>query len=65
MLQRRNELTPREAATRLGVRLDSLYAMLWAGRLPGRRQEGRWFIPATAVEARLRAKENVHGTTRG
>lgn len=52
----KNELTAREAAQHLSQRLDSVYALLWAGRLPGRKQDGRWFIPASAVESRLKAR---------
>ena len=55
-MARMNERTPREAAQRLRVRLDVVYALLWAGKLPARKQDGRWLIPASAVEARLKAK---------
>lgn len=52
----KTEITPREAAQRLGQRLDSVYALVWTGRLPARKQDGRWLIPASAVESRLKAK---------
>jgi hypothetical protein len=49
--------TPRNAAARLEQRLDSIYQMLWAGRLDGARKvDGRWLIPTSAVEARLKAR---------
>jgi len=55
-MRRIDELTPREVAHQLGVRLDSVYALLWAGKLPGRKHEGRWVIPVEAVKARLKAR---------
>jgi len=51
------ELTPRQAARRLGVSLDSIYSLVWSGKLAGRQHDGRWLIPLAAVEARLLAKE--------
>lgn len=52
----KKDLTPREAAQQLGIRLDSLYKDLWTGRLAGRKEEGRWVIPGAAVEDRARAR---------
>lgn len=46
-------LSPREAALRLGIGLDFVYRELWSGKLPGRKEEGRWVIPATTIEERL------------
>lgn len=61
-MSKRNEMTPREAAQELGLRLDSIYSLVWAGKLPARKQDGRWLIPAAAVEARLKAREANDGT---
>lgn len=61
-MKQKLELTPREAAQRLEIGLDCIYAALWAGKLEGRRIEGRWLIPAQAVERRLQAKEARRGT---
>ncbi len=63
-MSKERELTPRQAAQRLGIRLDALYALIWATKLPARKQDGRWFIPGTAVEARLKAREAKDGTAR-
>jgi len=52
----KNELTPRKAAQQLGVRLDVVYALLWAEKLSARKQDGRWYIPASAVEHWLKAR---------
>ena len=57
--RRIEKLTPREAARRLRIRLDLTYALIWAGKLEARKQEGRWLIPASAVEARLRKRQEV------
>jgi excisionase family DNA binding protein len=60
------ELTPRQAAVRLNVSLAYVYHLLWAEKLSARRSaQGRWRIATTAVEQRLRAKENHDGTVGG
>ena len=51
------ELTAGEACQRLNVTLDALYRLLYAAKLPARKTDGRWLIPAEAVEARLKARE--------
>jgi len=56
-MAKQKDISPREAAARLGVRLDSLYALIWAGKLTAHKLEGRWRISACAVEERLRTKE--------
>ncbi len=53
----RKEMTARQAAQRLGVRLDVVYALLWAGKLAGHRRDGRWLIPLAGIEARLKARK--------
>ncbi len=50
------DLSPREAAERLRVRLDTLYALIWAGKLEAHKLDGRWRIPFSAVEARLKQR---------
>jgi excisionase family DNA binding protein len=52
------ELTPREAALKLGCRLDAVYALIWAGRLAGRKVDGRWWVPQTDVD-NLAQKRNA------
>ncbi len=47
------EVTPKEAAQRLGVGLSHAYQLIWAGRLRARRDDGRWLIPISAIEERL------------
>ncbi len=54
-------LSPRGAALRLSIGLDFVYRELWSGKLPGRKEEGRWVIPATAIEERL-ARRRGNGT---
>jgi len=61
MTPKQSEMTARQAAQRLGVSLSHLYHLLWAGRLPARRQDGRWLIPVASVEARLKARKGRHG----
>jgi excisionase family DNA binding protein len=52
-MKKQLELSPRDAAQKLGVGLDYLYSLLWTGKLQGRKVGKRWLIPAEAVEARL------------
>ena len=53
------ELTVIETCRRLGITIDALYRLIYAGRLPARKNERRWLIPAQAVEARIRAKRGA------
>jgi len=55
-MPKQDDLTPKEAAQKLRIRLDYLYSLIWARKLPARRVEGRWYIPAQSVEARLKAR---------
>jgi len=50
------ELSPRTAAQQLGVSLYFVYQLLWTGKLQGRKVGKSWFIPAQAVEVRLRQR---------
>jgi excisionase family DNA binding protein len=47
-------LSPREAAVRLGISLNAVYALLWAGKLSATHSDNRWQIPCSAVEERIR-----------
>jgi hypothetical protein len=48
--------SPRQAAHALGIRLDSVYALLWAGKILAEKRDGRWVVSAEDVERRRRAK---------
>lgn len=50
------DLTPRAAAQKLGIRLDAVYSMIWAGRLSAHKHDGRWYVPTSAIEKRLKAQ---------
>jgi excisionase family DNA binding protein len=56
------ELTAAEACRRLGITLDALYRLVYAARLPARKEGRCWRIPASAVEQRLTAREKPVGT---
>ncbi len=45
------ELTPRQAAERLGANLRSVQRWIAAGRLPARRVGGRWRVASVALDA--------------
>jgi hypothetical protein len=57
-MRKTKQMSPREVAGTLGLRLDSVYALLWAGRLPGNKRDGRWYVAADAVMKRLKAKKS-------
>lgn len=59
----RNELTVIGAARQLGLTLDAIYRAIYSGRLPARKQAGRWLIPSSAITARLKAREMADGTS--
>lgn len=60
-MKRQEHLTPREAAQHLSVRLDSVYSLIWAGKLAARKQDGRWLIPSRSVEERAKKREARNG----
>jgi excisionase family DNA binding protein len=53
------ELTATESCRRLGITLDALYRLLYAGKLTGRKVEGVWRIPLSAIEQRQKRKANA------
>jgi excisionase family DNA binding protein len=60
-MDQEKELTATQSCRRLGITLDALYRLLYAGKLPGRKVEGAWRIPATAVEVRRKTREGRNG----
>ncbi len=60
-MKTKTHLMPREAARILGIRLDSLYPLIWAGKLAAKKSEGRWLIPRSEVEARKEALKRPAG----
>lgn len=63
----RHTLTVRQAAMKLGNTQKYVRDLLYEGRLPGATKVGRaWAIPASAVEAHLKARQQVnHGSNDG
>jgi excisionase family DNA binding protein len=49
-------MSPREAAVRLGVRMDTVYELLWSNKLPAVNIDGCWQIDAAAVDERAGRK---------
>ncbi len=50
------ELTAIQATRRLGITLDALYRLIYAGRLRARKEDRRWRISALAVAERLKKR---------
>lgn len=46
-----------ETARALGVTLNHVYSLVWAGRLDARKIAGQWRVSAEAVEARRKGGE--------
>jgi len=46
------ELTVSQASRTLGITLDYVYRLIYAGKLAARKSEGRWLIPVADVESR-------------
>ena len=61
MRMKKTEMTAIEAARILGVGLDYLYGLIWAGKLEGRKEGRKWIIPASSVESRLQAVRGRNG----
>jgi excisionase family DNA binding protein len=57
------EMTVIAAARLMGITLDAVYRSIYSGRLPARKEAGRWLIPAPAIEARLKRREGNNGTS--
>jgi excisionase family DNA binding protein len=55
------ELTPSQAATRLGATTRSVQRWIASGRLPARRVGGRWRVASDALDAFMRAGEAAGG----
>ena len=58
------ELTVSQASRTLGITLDYVYRLIYSGKLVARKSEGRWLIPVSDVESRLKAKEAKNGRTK-
>jgi excisionase family DNA binding protein len=50
-------LSPAETARKLGISLEYAYRQIWAGRLPAYKREGKWYVPASEVERRLKERQ--------
>jgi excisionase family DNA binding protein len=50
-------LTPREAAVVLGCGMKRLYELLYSQKIEATKTNDRWAIPASAIESRLKQRE--------
>ncbi len=58
------ELTVSQASRTLRVTLDYVYRLIYSGKLEARKSEGRWLIPVSDVESRLKAREERNERTK-
>jgi excisionase family DNA binding protein len=61
----RHELSPSEAARRIGTTTRSVQRWIGAGILPARRVGGRWRVASDALDAFLGSKSDTHAPTAG
>jgi len=52
-------LSVRQAALALSCSQKWVRDLIYEQKLPARKTQGKWFIPAAAVEARIRAREQA------
>ena len=52
-----NDLNAIQACRRLGITLDALYRLIYADRIPARKENGKWRIDSAGIKARLKAKQ--------
>lgn len=50
------DLSVAEAARQLGCTLKYVYDLLYSGRIMARKKHGRWCIPTSEIEARLKKR---------
>ena len=55
-MQKDHYLSPNAAARKLGIGVDYLYKLLWAGKLQGQKINERWHVPLVAIEERLKER---------
>jgi excisionase family DNA binding protein len=59
MASKTQEVSAIVAARKLGIDPGYLYLQLRAGRIAGRKVGRRWLIPASAIESRLKARQQA------
>ena len=55
------DLTVREAIRQLDITIDAAYRLIYANRLAATKVDGRWMIPASAVQIRLKERAAKNG----
>lgn len=65
-------ITARQAAVKLGVRLPTLYSLLWDETITGKKTEGVWMVDVASLDSynqrratrenRVKTQEPIHAT---
>jgi len=55
----RGSMTVAEASRKLGVRVETVYKLLYSGRLQAVKKDGVWRIDAESVQARLSTQRGI------
>jgi excisionase family DNA binding protein len=51
------EISAREACKKLGISLDAMYRLVWADKIPARKEGKAWLVPVPAIEARIAGRK--------
>lgn len=55
-MAKQKDASTREAAKLLGISLQAVYALIWAGKLPATQVEGKWCVEQAAIDERVSRK---------
>lgn len=53
----KRQLSAIQAARVAGIRLDALYSLLWVGKIPAQRVDGRWRIAESDLRAYIEKRD--------
>ena len=59
-MKQTQSMSVRDVARTLGVSIKFVYDLIWAGTLQAEKVGKTWRVPATAVDARIKLREQRH-----
>jgi excisionase family DNA binding protein len=57
----RKDLSVAQFAREIGTRMDTIYALIWVGKIRARKVRGRWRIPRAELDKRRKARLDYQG----
>lgn len=52
------DYSPAQAARKLGISLEYVYRQIWAGKIAAQKRNGKWHVPASELERRLKYRRS-------